>query len=340
MRTKDYILKRVKERGSISSSEIAKAQGITRQGAAQHLRELVAAKKILKLGTTIDSKYVPYHKSLEKQLATEGVKTNWHTKGLQEDKVFKKVDSKMDLTRLLSKPAHEIVTYAFTEMLNNAIDHSHSPRVGIEVNILPKRCVFRIKDQGIGVFESIRKKFKLKDHFEAVEHLLKGKQTTDPKRHSGQGIFFTSKIADRFVLRGAQLQLIIDNGRDDVFLEELKKSLKGTEVVFELAPKTKKSLKALFDEYSNEDYEFDRTKVLVHLSKAAGPYVSRSEAKRLVFGLDKYKRVTFDFKGVIAIGQAFADEIFRVFQNKYPQIQLEILHANKAVEFMIRRAKK
>ena len=59
---------------------------------------------------------------------------------------------------------------------------------------------FTVSDRGVGAFESVRKKFKMKNSFEAAEHLLKGKQTTAPERHSGQGIFFTSRIADHFAL--------------------------------------------------------------------------------------------------------------------------------------------
>jgi predicted transcriptional regulator len=37
-------------------------------------------------------------------------------------------------------------------------------------------------------------------------------------------------------------------------------------------------------------------------------------------------------------GQAFADEIFRVFHNKYPLIQLETRNMGENVAFMITRA--
>jgi hypothetical protein len=47
----------------------------------------------------------------------------------------------------------------------------------------------------------------------------------------------------------------------------------------------------------------------------------------------------FDFKGVELIGQAFADEIFRVFANRHPEIVLHSLNANSAVKRMIERAK-
>jgi len=92
-------------------------------------------------------------------------------------------------------------------MLNNAIDHSSSPNVLVELSIGSGLFQFTIRDWGLGAFESIRHKFALSSHFEAIELMLKGKQTTMPERHSGQGIFFTSKISDLFILRSSQAGL-------------------------------------------------------------------------------------------------------------------------------------
>ena len=50
-----------------------------------------------------------------------------------------------------------------------------------------------------------------------------------------------------------------------------------------------------------------------------------------------FKTVVFDFDGVDTIGQAFADEIFRVFAKEHPEINLFHLKANKEVEQMIQR---
>jgi translation initiation factor IF-3 len=66
--------------------------------------------------------------------------------------------------------------------------------------------------------------------------------------------------------------------------------------------------------------------------------VTRSQAKRLLAGVDKVKVVVFDFAGVEAIGQAFADEVFRVFKKQHPEIEVMSLNANQEVSQMIRRA--
>ncbi len=86
------------------------------------------------------------------------------------------------------------------------------------------------------------------------------------------------------------------------------------------------------------DYGFDKTEVRVKLYTLAGIHVSRSQARRVLSGLEKFKIVVFDFDRVSMVGQAFADEIFRVFQNKYPYIKLETENMNESVKFMVERA--
>ena len=50
--------------------------------------------------------------------------------------------------------------------------------------------------------------------------------------------------------------------------------------------------------------------------------VSRSQAKRLIARFDRFKKVILDFKGVQEIGQAFADELFRVYANEHRDVEL------------------
>ena len=200
---------------------------------------------------------------------------------------------------------------------------------------------FEVTDHGIGVFENIKNKFKLKNHLESVEHLLKGKQTTDSKQHSGQGIFFTSKVADSFILKSARTYLVFDNNLNDISIKDIK-NFKGTKVIFSLKQRSRRDLGDLFKQFQDNDYEFDKTKLRVSISMAGkeSEYVSRSEAKRLLFGLEKFKRIVLDFKKVKGIGQGFADEIFRVFKSNNSDIIIEAVNMSPAVEFMVKRVNK
>ena len=66
--------------------------------------------------------------------------------------------------------------------------------------------------------------------------------------------------------------------------------------------------------------------------------VSRSQAKRLLARLDKFEVVILDFEGVSAIGQAFADEIFRVFALKQSSTRIIPINMNEFVQEMVLRA--
>ncbi len=337
--TKDYILKQLRAKGEIRSGDVVRALNLSRQTVTQHFQELAQERKVSRLGSTIDSRYIPYV-SPEKRKAGASPKIGLirTLKGLSEDHVFDQIDLQLQLKKSLSPQAYKICAYAFCEMLNNAIDHSKSKTATIEFSLIGGSAEFWIKDAGIGAFESVRRAFKLQDHLESVEHLMKGKQTSMPSRHSGQGIFFTSRAADLFFIESAKLKWLVDNQSKDVSLEQLKKSVKGTWVYFSVKQKTRRDLGQLFRDYADDDFEFDKTEVRVKLSKKQGEYVSRSEARRILFGLDKFKRIIFDFEDVSSIGQAFADEVFRVFQKQHPKIKIESVRTNSAVQFMINRA--
>ena len=312
MGTKDEILRFVREKKAIKTTDIVRFAKISRQAAAKHLRELIASQHILKEGSTRSARYIPFNAAKAASLRIRDTVLVCRLQGLEEDCVFDQLTRRMNLKRKLSPAAFRIVQYAFTEMLNNAVDHSHAARVRIEARIEGGTLIFEILDRGIGAFESVRKKFRLKDAFEAAEHLLKGKQTTAPERHSGQGIFFTSRIADHFALESATLKLDVNNVLQDVALLDIG-FVRGTRVTFSLKQRSRKDLKKLFDSYTDNDLVFDKTEVRIRLSRVSGDYVSRSEARRLLFGLEKFKRIVMDFSGAHGVGQGFADEVFRVF---------------------------
>lgn len=66
--------------------------------------------------------------------------------------------------------------------------------------------------------------------------------------------------------------------------------------------------------------------------------ITRSQAKRLMQRVERFRTVMLDFSGVAGIGQAFANEVFRVFANAHPDVELVPVHTVPAVQQMIRRA--
>ena len=52
MKTKEWILRAVKTKSSLTSADVAKRFGMSRQAAAKHLRELAAQKQLVRMGST------------------------------------------------------------------------------------------------------------------------------------------------------------------------------------------------------------------------------------------------------------------------------------------------
>lgn len=77
-----------------------------------------------------------------------------------------------------------------------------------------------------------------------------------------------------------------------------------------------------------------KTEVKVRLYQTE--FISRSEARRLLTGLDRFKTIILDFKGVKTVGQGFADEIFRVFKRNHPDIKIQTRNLSASQESIIR----
>jgi len=232
----------------------------------------------------------------------------------------------------------EIWQHGFTEMFNNVIDHSDGSVATVELKKTPVKTLVVIRDNGVGIFKKIQAALNLIDERHAVLELAKGKFTTDPDRHSGEGIFFTSRMFDDFQILSGGVYFSHNFGDRKDWILEREKNASGTSVYMELNNHTARTTRKVYAEYSVEEFRFDKTVVPVKLAQYGDDaLVSRSQAKRLLVRIDRFKVVLFDFKGVETVGQAFADEIFRVFVNEHPEIDVSFLNANAAVEGMISR---
>jgi anti-sigma regulatory factor (Ser/Thr protein kinase) len=331
--TQEAILRFIGENGSATGPELAGNLGITRQAVSPHLRELIASGQIFKTGSTRAARYFP----ADAAPAAQRIRQSLSLDNLDESEVYEELSIRLNLSSLPSN-IEDITHYAFTEMLNNAIDHSMSDRCKIEVSIDASKVLFTVRDEGIGVFHSIAEKFDLPGEHAALIELIKGKTTTMPQAHSGEGIFFVSRSADRFVLRSHRQQLEWDRAKDDVFVAD-SRYIKGTLVQFEIRRNSRTRLEKVFAEFAPEkyDYRFEKTRVLVKLVQK--DYVSRSEAKRLLHNLDKFSEIELDMSSVRHVGQGFADEVFRVFASAHPGIEIRAINATGAVDAMLRHSR-
>ena len=323
-----------KSKEGVTAGSLEKELGFSRQYVVRLLNRLIARGEIHRRGKTRAARYFQGKASGEIG-RLELIKER---QGLSEHTVLEEVTKRMQLNTRLNINCITIFNYAFTEMLNNAIDHSQSKKVWINVEVDHSNVIFVIKDLGIGAIESIKKGFEITDDFLALEHLFKGKQTTAPEAHSGQGIFFTSKVVDTYKIATSGMEFTIDNTRADEFLRDIKQR-KGTTVTCRIKKNTRRKIKDVFDKFTGDDYEFDQNIVKINLSRHER-LMSRSEAKRLLLGLDEYSVLDFNFKNVAEVGQGFCDEIFRVYANRNPGKILSYHNASDVVRYMIERSRK
>lgn len=333
MDPKRKILAYLARRAAATGGELRAHLGISRQALSAHVRTLVEAGEVVRLGATRGARYT----LASRAPAAAVVARTLRTRGLDEGRVWDELAAQLNLRRALRPNVEAIVHYAFTEMLNNAIEHSEAERCAVRLSLEAGAVGFEVRDSGIGVFHSITSKLQLVDEEAALVELLKGRTTTMREAHTGEGIFFTSRAADRFLLRSHRIQVEWNRARDDVFVSR-RRLLAGTDVRFQVQRGTTRRLDEVFGEFAPEEYDFQfqKTKVLVRLLRR--DYVSRSEARRLLANLEKFSEIVVDFRDVQAVGQGFADEVFRVFARRYPSIVIKTENTNPVIDAMIRHA--
>lgn len=304
----------------------------TRQAVHKHMQRLITEGAVVVAGATRSRRY-----ALAPLL-------RWDNrydlgKGLSEDVVWRS-----DVAPLLGKLPENVLgiwQYGFTEMLNNVIDHSGASYVMVSIAKTAASTTIELYDDGIGIFKKIQAALNLDDERHAVLELAKGKFTTDPANHSGEGIFFSSRMFDEFDILSGEVYFSHEfDKKEDGVLQRGASRSGGTLVTMKLHNHTARSTRKVFDRFtSDEDYGFTKTVVPVKLMRYGDDnLVSRSQAKRLLGRFDRFKVVVLDFSSVASIGQAFADEVFRVFKGKHPEVELVPIHASSEVRRMISRA--
>ena len=332
---RDFILENITEHSHDISQFAAKEFKISRQAILRHIHYLIQNGLIIFKGITHNRKY-----SLSNIESYYAKKT---LSGLEEDKVWREEL----LPKLKNIPSNilNICQYGFTEMINNAIDHSGSENIIISLNRTAINIGIEIIDNGIGIFNKIQKDLNLDNPITSILELSKGKLTTDPVHHTGEGIFFTSRMFDDYSILSGNLYFSHTEkeegiGGSDWLLENKKIKKEGTYISMVIDLKSSRTTKIVFDNYSDsEEYGFTKTVVPVFLAQYGKEnLISRSQAKRLLIRFEKFNEIVLDFKKVNMIGQSFADEIFRVFATAHPGNRLIPINANEEVSKMIRRA--
>jgi anti-sigma regulatory factor (Ser/Thr protein kinase) len=324
-----YILEHIAEPGI--AAKVTQKFSISRQAANRHLKTLAGEGSLVSQGKTRKRSY---------KVAATASMTHFYpiASGLEEDVVWRN-DIKPFLGNLPDNVL-EIWNYAFTEMFNNAIDHSGGTEIGVIVTKSAVDTEIYISDDGVGIFRKIQAALDLPDEKQALFELSKGKLTTDAVNHSGQGIFFTSRMVNGFDIVSGGVFFGHELGSEVDWMVDRDTTRKGTGIFLKVDNHTARTLKRVYSQYSVGDaYGFNKTIVPVKLAKyGTDQLVSRSQAKRVLVRVDQFAQVIFDFTDVDMIGQAFADQIFRVFAAEYPNVELIPSKANERIMGLIQSA--
>ena len=242
----------------------------------------------------------------------------------------------------INDSAGRIWRYVLPEIFNNAIEHSEADRVNV---IYTNNCLYgsvTIIDNGIGIFRKVMeamKEYGYKDPIleDAVTELYKGRFTSCPDRHTGEGIFFSMRLLDRFAIISDGIILRHGYEGEPSFVRShlldyaLKLTKKGTVVTMQLENNTRREASEVFEEYSNADEGFFRTRIPIFEACLDRDPVARSQARRLCLRLNDFREAVLDFDKVEIMGQGFADEIFRVYHNNHPEVKLTPVGMNANV---------
>lgn len=308
-------------------SRVMRKFAISRQAVHKHLRRLVDEKILLQgpppgcyqLCTLGDSKKIlPVAGNPEEDIV-------WRTQV-------------REMMGDLPQNALDLWRYGFTEMFNNVVEHSGAETAFLQV----KRTAFSTKmtlwDRGVGIFKMIGSHFKFIDERHAVVELVKGRLTTDGAGHSGEGIFFTTRMFDTFsILSGGILLAHTTSDDGDDWMLGTQEDRSGTLITMTLRNDTSPLIGDVYEKLSSDGTSgLSTTVVPAHLAQhGTEKLVSRSEAKRLLTGLTRFKAALIDFGGIDSIGEAFADEVFRIFPAAHPGVEIREIRANKEIRGMI-----
>lgn len=318
-------------KGTVSSGEVAAAAHVSRQAAQYQLRKMVERGDLVAEGAGRSAHYRRLAQFVQR----------YDLEGLSESDVWtyeNRVLQERDFAIFDNPKIKPILQFAFTEMLNNAIDHSDGTGVDVRWFVDTELVAFEIADDGIGVFRNMAAERGLSSEFDAIGEISKGKQTTAPVGHSGYGIYYTSRMVNRFVLTSGRWSWIVDNRIGDSAVRWLEAERAGTLVRCEVDGDTTVEMGDVFRSTAPvESGSRSRSTVRVGLFEQEG-FVSRTEAKRLAAGLDKFGSVEIDFKDVDQVGQGFIDELFRVWQNEHPETRLIAVNTNPVIDALLQLA--
>jgi hypothetical protein len=314
---------------------VAQKFAISRQAAARHIKKLVNKGDIEIEGNTSGRIYRPSLGRIVEFTYTIA------------DQPEKNIVWKKDILPVLqSLPDNvlELWNYCFEKIFNYGVCHSGATKIRVHIIQQKTQTSINISDDGTGIFHTIKEYLKLDNDEHAALEFSKGQFSTDPDNHIGPNIILPSRMADHFTIASGKVIFAHQYGIAwDWALDTSDEEISGTFISMIIENETQRTIAQVFNEYTAAragDRVFSKTCKPVRLAQYSSEALfSRSQARRVLARIDRFKFAVLDFLGVDKIGSAFADQIFRVFSAEHPEIQLLHCNANRQIEAVILAAR-
>jgi signal transduction histidine kinase len=161
MNIERFIAEKIEQAGSVTPAEIQKHTGFSRMQIHRVTSRLMREGKVVRLGATRSLRFVAPSSELQTAIGTRPLSFTRRVElmNLDESITFREISQKTNVLELLPLNVLDILRFAFTEMLNNAIDHSGSKYATIEGSRTTEQVELEIRDQGIGLLENFKRTF-------------------------------------------------------------------------------------------------------------------------------------------------------------------------------------
>ena len=146
-RIKKYILEKIDSREDALAKKVAENFNISLTTVYRCIKELYDDELIEKKGNG----YKLRNKYKIKKYSTKDL--------LEEDRIFE--ETVYEIIKKLPDNVYRIWQYAFTEMMNNAIDHANAKEISVVISHNCLNTIIQIEDDGVGIFQKIKEYYKL-----------------------------------------------------------------------------------------------------------------------------------------------------------------------------------
>ncbi|MBY0234831.1 ATP-binding protein [Roseateles sp. PN1] len=312
------------------ASHIEDRTGASRRASLAALRRLVDAGWLARSGSDRHPVYSPG--------ALRQVARSYTLHGLQEDLPWQR-----DFAPHFALPPSvaRMIRHGFTELVNNAADHSGGSSVTVSLRQTPSHVQLLVSDDGCGVFANICRAFGIEDAQHAMLELSKGRLTSQPEQHTGRGLFFSSQLADVFDIHANNTAFQRRAWESAGWQAGRPMPRQGSSIYMAIALDTQRTLDQVLEAWSMDGsgIEFDQTVIALRLLAGPGQALdSRAQARRVAARLPQFKRAEINFDGVSDVGHGFTDELFRVFARAHPQVELLPTHMTARTAALIKSA--